>query len=77
MNSGWEAKVNEPKAFINMDGAGTMHFPGFAAETAAFLGRQRQVVGIGFDTLSLDPGRNKEYNAHKVWLAANKWALSA
>jgi kynurenine formamidase len=75
MDSGWDAKVNDPGAFINMDGSSTMHFPGFAAETAAFLVRERQVVGIGVDTLSLDPGRDKEYTTHKVWLAADKWGV--
>jgi kynurenine formamidase len=75
MDSGWDAKVNEPAAFINMDGSSTMHFPGFATETAEFLVRERQVVGIGVDTLSLDPGRDKEYNTHKVWLAADKWGV--
>jgi kynurenine formamidase len=75
MDSGWDAKVNDPAAFLNMDGSSTMHFPGFAAETAAFLVRERHVVGIGVDTLSLDPGRDKEYKAHKVWLAADKWGV--
>jgi kynurenine formamidase len=32
MYSGWDAKVNEPKAFINVDSSSTMHFPGFAAD---------------------------------------------
>jgi kynurenine formamidase len=75
MNSGWDAKVNDPKAFLNSDDSNVMHFPGFAAETAAFLARERHVVGIGVDTLSLDPGRDKEYNAHKMWLAAGKWGV--
>jgi kynurenine formamidase len=75
MDSGWDAKVNDSKAFINVDGANVMHFPGFPAETAAFLVRERHVVGIGVDTLSLDPGRDKEYDAHKVWLGADKWGV--
>jgi kynurenine formamidase len=75
MYSGWDAKVSDPEAFINMDSSHTMHFPGFAPETAAFLARERQVVGIGVDTLSLDPGNDKEYRAHKVWLGAGKWGV--
>jgi kynurenine formamidase len=75
MYSGWDGQVNDPKAFINMDGSNTMHFPGFAEATAAFLARERQVVGIGVDTLSLDPGRDEEYSTHKVGLAANKWGV--
>lgn len=75
MYSGWDAKVNDAKAFINMDGSGAMHFPGFSPEAALFLARERDVVGIGVDTLSLDPGKDKEYKAHKAWLAAGKWGV--
>lgn len=75
MYSGWEAKVNDAKAFINMDGANTMHFPGFSLEAALFLVKERDVVGIGVDTISLDPGKDKEYKSHKAWLAAGKWAV--
>ncbi len=75
MYSGWDAKVKDAKAFINMDGANTMHFPGFSPEAAAFLARERDVVGIGVDTISLDPGNDKTYKAHKAWLAAGKWGV--
>ncbi|MBA4183747.1 MAG: cyclase family protein [Acidobacteria bacterium] len=75
MYSGWDAKVKDAKAFINMDDANTMHFPGFSAEAALFLARERDVVGIGVDTVSLDPGNDKAYKAHKAWLAAGKWGV--
>lgn len=75
MYSGWDAKVNDAKAFINLDGSNTMHFPGFSPEAAEFLARERDVVGIGVDTISLDPGKDKEYKAHKVWLKAGKWGV--
>ncbi len=75
MYSGWDAKVNDAKAFINMDSANAMHFPGFSPEAAAFLVLERDVVGIGVDTVSLDPGKDKEYKAHKAWLAAGKWGV--
>jgi len=82
MYSGWDAKVHDPAAFINMEGTGTaggseptMHFPGFSPEAAEFLAHERDVVGIGVDTLSLDPGQDKSYRAHKDWLAAGKWGV--
>jgi kynurenine formamidase len=75
MYSGWDAKVNDAKAFINMDRANTMHFPGFSPEAALFLASERNVVGIGVDTVSLDPGNDKTYKAHKAWLAAGKWGV--
>ncbi|MGH9947161.1 MAG: cyclase family protein [Pyrinomonadaceae bacterium] len=75
MYSGWDAKVGDAKAFINMDGSNTMHFPGFSPEAAEFLVKERDVVGIGVDVMSLDPGNDKEYKAHKAWLKAGKWGV--
>jgi kynurenine formamidase len=75
MASGWESRINDPKAFVNADGSGVMHFPGFSADAASFLAGSRQVSGIGVDTLSLDPGLDMTYASHKAWLATGKWGV--
>lgn len=75
MYSGWESRVRDAKKFINMDSANTMRFPGWSVDAVSFLAHERDVVGIGVDTLSLDPGKDKQYNAHKAWLAAGKWGV--
>jgi kynurenine formamidase len=75
MTSGWDARIADAKAFLNRDASGLMHFPGFSVEAATFLVRSRDVVGIGVDTLSLDPGRDTTYGAHKAWLASGKWGV--
>ncbi len=73
MFSGWESRVKSLKAFRNMDAAGVMHIPGFAPETARFLIRERDVVGLGVDTFSIDVGKSKDLPTHKAWLGARKW----
>jgi kynurenine formamidase len=75
MKSGWEARIQDAKAFVNTDASGAMHFPGFSAEAATFLARSRDVAGIGVDTLSLDAGLDTTYAAHKAWLATGKWGV--
>lgn len=75
MYSGWEAKIKDSKAFLNADAANTLHFPGFSPEAAGFLAVERETVGIGVDTISLDPGNDKTYKTHKAWLAAGKWGV--
>jgi kynurenine formamidase len=75
MASGWDSRINDAKAFVNADASGAMHFPGFSLEAASFLARSRQVSGIGVDTLSLDPGLDVTYAAHKAWLATGKWGV--
>lgn len=75
MYSGWESRLGDRKAFINADATNTMHFPGFSNEAAEFLARSRRVSGIGVDTLSIDPGNDKEFRTHKSWLQAGRWAV--
>ena len=73
MYSGWESRVKSLKAFRNMDAKGVMHIPGIAPETARFLLRERDVVGLGVDTFSIDAGKSKDLPTHKAWLGARKW----
>ncbi|MEN2981572.1 MAG: cyclase family protein [Thermus sp.] len=75
MHSGWEARWRDPKAFLNQDAGGTLHFPGFSPEAAEFLVREREIVGVGVDTLSLDFGPSKDFKAHLVFLGAGKYGL--
>jgi kynurenine formamidase len=55
MYSGWDAKVSDPEAYINLDSDNVQHFPGWSGQAVAFLTGERTVVGIGVDTPSLDP----------------------
>ncbi len=71
--SGWDAKIKDAKAFVNLDEKKIMHFPGFAPEAVAFLLRERNVVGIGTDCLSPDIGPSTDFPIHKAWHAAGKW----
>ncbi|MDR5683869.1 MAG: cyclase family protein [Armatimonadota bacterium] len=75
MHSGWESRVGSSRQFRNPDASGVMHFPGFHPDAAAFLLHERQVVGIGVDTLSLDFGPSQDFRVHTTWLPANRWGL--
>lgn len=44
------------------------NFPGIAEDTAKYLAEECGVVGIGLDTLSMDPGPSQDFPAHKVIL---------
>ena len=72
--SGWNAKVKDPKAFVNLDASGkVMHLPGFAPEAIEFLLKEPDAVGIGNDTLSPDVGPSTKFPIHKACHAAGKW----
>ena len=76
MLSGWADKVSGPE-FRNADGDGVMHFPGFHVEAAQYLMSERNAVGIGVDTLSLDFGISPDFATHYGWLPTNRWGLEA
>jgi len=75
MYSGWDVKAGDPRAYLSTDNSNTLHFPGFAEETCRFLVTERDIAGIGVDTISLDIGPSKEFKAHKALLRGNKWGL--
>jgi kynurenine formamidase len=73
MFTGWQDKWNDPKAFINQDAKGNLHFPGFAGATTKWLVSARQIAGVGIDTHGVDPGSDTSYatntemaNTHKI-----------
>jgi len=49
--------------------------PRLLPEAAAFLVREREIVGIGVDTLSLHFGPSKDFKTHVTVLGAGKFSL--
>jgi kynurenine formamidase len=75
MHSGWDAKVATVDRFLNKDAKGTMHAPGFSEEAARFLVKERDIVGAGVDTLSLDGASASKFVAHLALLGAGKYGV--
>src|SRR5262249_4077971 len=59
MHSGWARHLGDAAKYTGKDAAGVFHFPGFAPDAAEWLIRERRVVGLAVDTLSLDHGPSK------------------
>jgi kynurenine formamidase len=78
MNSGWHKLLDSPK-FTGRDADGRNHTPGFHAEAAEFLVKERSVKGIAVDTLSLDSGlaSSGEFPVHYQWLGSGRWGVEA
>lgn len=71
--SGWDLHLRTPK-FRNAAADGTLHFPGWHADAAAFL-LERDARGLMVDTLSLDPGNSTTFPVHARWLGAGRWGV--
>jgi len=75
MLSGWAEKVGDPHAYLDMDATNTMHFPGVPIAAIEFLSRERDISGVGVDTISFDPGHDKEFRSHKALFKGGKWGI--
>lgn len=71
MYSNW-AKRWPTATYLNEDDTGTYRFPGFGGEAARFLVKERDIIGIGCDSHSLDVGPSTSYPAHIAVLGAGK-----
>ena len=69
--TGWQERWNDPTAFFNKDANEVYHFPGFGAEAATFLVRDRQIAALGTDTHGADPGNDDSYTASTTLYQAN------
>lgn len=74
VNTGWYKRFADAKQYLHQDTEGIMHFPGYSSEAAKLL-LEREVVGIGIDTLSIDPGISKDFATHKLFLGADKYMI--
>src|SRR5690242_3143063 len=78
MNSGWHRHLASPMKFSGRDETGKdHHFPGFHVETAHMLMSERNVKGIGVDTLSIDTGMESggSFPTHYAWLGSGRWGV--
>jgi kynurenine formamidase len=74
--TGWSERWRDPARYRNSDDKGVMHFPGFAADAIRWLiARHPSFVGVGIDTLSIDPGASKDFAAHHALLGAGRYGV--
>ncbi len=52
-----------------------LSFPGFSVESVEFLLTSRNIRGIAIDTPSIDYGKSKDFQVHRVLFASDKLAL--
>ncbi len=75
VKTGWGRNFQNLVRYRNPDEKGRMHFPGFSPEAVKFLIDQRDVRGIGIDTLSVDPGQSDEAAVHHLLGKAGRYGL--
>jgi kynurenine formamidase len=63
LRTGWEDFNTDPARYANLPGQ--LRFPGFGPEAARFLVEERGAVGLGIDTLGIDPGVATDFVVHR------------
>ena len=71
--TGWGKRAHDETLYHNRDANGVMRFPKIAESAADYL-IERNILGIGVDTLSPD-GDDMTFPVHKKLLAAGKYII--
>ncbi len=74
-HTGWARFWKSPDRYRNRDVRDRMHFPGFSGEAVEFLIRQRNIRGVGIDTLSVDRGTSRDFVVHHLLAKAERYGL--
>ena len=75
MYSGWDERWDDYDKYKNADNKKVLHFPGFSVEAAKLLVDERNIAGIGIDTLSVDYGMSTDFMVHHVSHGKGKFHL--
>lgn len=68
--TGWSQYWSSPERYRN-----ALIFPSISQEAAQFLVHERDICGLGIDTLSPDCPIENEYPVHNIVLGANKYIV--
>ena len=79
LRTGWSRRT-EPSAFINADADGP-HSPGFDARASRLLATDRDVLGVGVETIGTDAGQAGRFDPpfpnHNTMHGAGKFGLAS
>ena len=79
LRTGWSQRT-DPKAFLNVASDGP-HSPGFAPEASRMLAEERDVLGVGVETIGTDAGQAGSFDPpfpnHNIRPGAGKFGLAS
>lgn len=74
LRTGWSRHWPNAKAYLGDDTPGDaskLSFPSYAGEAAKLLVEERRVAALGIDTASIDFGKSKDFEVHRIAAARN------
>ncbi len=80
LKSGWASRASDSKAFFNVGADKMPHYPGFGQESAEFLTRERDILGVGTEAVGTDAGigaaASPAFPNHAIMHGAGKFGLT-
>jgi kynurenine formamidase len=80
LRSGWGARASDAKAFMNVGPDGAPHYPGFGRDSAEFLTKERDVLGVGTEAVGTDAAvgaaADPPFPNHAIMHGAGKFGLT-
>lgn len=80
LRTGWSKKYGTPAAYFNVKQDGP-HTPGMGASGATFLVKERNVVGVGVETIGTDTGQafkeKPPFPNHAIMHGAGKYGITS
>ncbi|MGD9720696.1 MAG: cyclase family protein [Pirellulales bacterium] len=73
--TGWSQYWGNHDRYQGRDAMGRLHFPGFSPEAVKLLVEERDVRGVGLDTMSTDRGLSRDFAVHHVLGKAGRYGL--
>lgn len=72
---GWSQFWPNRAKYYGIDSNGTFHFPGVSESAAHWFANTKNIVGVGVDTASVDPGTSTDFKTHQVHAEASMYNL--
>jgi isatin hydrolase len=80
LRTGWGARATDAKAFLNVGADKAPHYPGFGKESATFLTKERDVLGVGVEQVGTDAAvgakADPPFPNHSIMHGAGKYGLT-
>ena len=75
LHTGWHSKWSRAEEYLGTSPDGSLHFPGFNAETVRRLLNERNVGGFGIDSPGIEPGIDASFTINRLALEQRRIVL--
>lgn len=80
IHTGWAAYINDHEKYFNVNEQGLSNTPGFTPQASKFLASERDILGVGVETVGTDAGIAHTFDppfpSHHYMHEANKYGLA-